>query len=38
MIRLWEKSRKRDAGDELRSWRTVLEEIDRQAGQDRSSE
>jgi hypothetical protein len=38
MIRLWQKSTKRNAGDELAYWRKTLEEIDRQANQERSAE
>jgi hypothetical protein len=35
MITLWERSRKSDAAAELRYWRGVLREIDRQAGHER---
>jgi hypothetical protein len=38
MIRLWKKSTKRDAGDELRCWRMAHEEIASQAGQESSAD
>ncbi len=36
MIELWLRSSKLYAGDEIRHWRRVLSEIDRQAGHERA--